>query len=262
MPTPNISGDFAEGLPDTLVIHFTGGSSAKSSASYLCRPDVKASAHLVIGRDGSLFQLAPFNQVTWHAGKSRWQGRSGLNKYAIGIELDNAGELKDNGNLRYLSWFNKAYSPDEVFFGTHRNRAVPSYWHTYSEEQIALAFDICRLLCEHYDIKTIVGHEEIAPGRKSDPGPAFPLDRLREKLLTEDRKSEQSDEDADEQPAYSVVTASKLNIRSGPGTQYEPAGEPLLKDVMVKPLRSEGNWTEVEYTLKGWVSSQYIKPAG
>ena len=79
--------------PDMIVLHYTAGVSAASSADYLVRPEVKASAHLVIGRDGRIFQLVPFHVEAWHAGRSRYTGREGLNRFSIGIELDNLGRL-------------------------------------------------------------------------------------------------------------------------------------------------------------------------
>ena len=200
------------------------------------------------------------NFITWHAGRSSWNGRDGLNKYSIGIELDNAGELTDNGNGKFVSWFNRAYSSDDVFSGTHRNRTTPSFWHAFTEEQLDKTFDVCELIYEHYDIKDIVGHEEIAPARKLDPGPAFPLDRMREQILTANRNSDLAAESAFGASNQSIVNVSKLNIRKGPGVQYGMAGEPLLNGAIVKPLKTNNGWTEVEYTVKGWVSSQYIKP--
>ena len=123
-----------------------------------------------------------------------------------------------------------------------------------------ILFDICHLLREHYNIRNILGHEEIAPARKSDPGPAFPLERLREQVLTTNRHSEAAAERAPIASENAVVNASKLNIRSGPGVQFGFAAEPLMNGAIVKPLRTSSGWTEVEYTIKGWVSSQYIKP--
>ena len=256
--TPNVSGEFTSGLPDTLVMHFTAGSSAESSVRHLSKPSAKASAHLVIGRDGAVYQLAPFNIMTWHAGASSWGTRNGLNKYSIGIELDNAGELNDNSNGTYLSWFNKAYPENEVFFGTHRHADEPSYWHAYTEQQLEVTFDICHLLVDHYKIKEILGHEEISPGRKTDPGPAFPLDTLREEVLTDNRKSDGRAENRLDFENHALVNASKLNIRRGPGTGYDLAGDPLRRGDMVKSLREQFGWTEVEYKLRGWVSKKYL----
>ena len=87
--SPNHSGKFKTGFPDTIIVHFTAGSSAKSSVETLLNPKTKASAHLVIAADGAITQLMPFDMVAWHAGKSTYQGRSGFNKFSIGIEIDN-----------------------------------------------------------------------------------------------------------------------------------------------------------------------------
>ena len=85
--------------PDMIVLHYTAGTSAESSALFLTRPDVSASAHVVIGREGEVFQLVPFNIEAWHAGKSWYAGRGGLNRYSIGIELDNLGKLRFSGGF-------------------------------------------------------------------------------------------------------------------------------------------------------------------
>lgn len=261
--SPNTSGKFPEGRPESIVIHFTAGSSAKSSVEHLCKKSAKASAHLVIGREGEVYQLAPFDTITWHAGRSTWKNRSGLNKYSIGIELDNAGKLNDNGNGNYSSWFNKNYSGDEVFYGIHRNESEPCHWHAYTEAQLEKTFEICQLLCEQYGITQVLGHEEIAPGRKTDPGPAFPLERLRQQVLqTDDRQSDMASSAADILPEMSVVNASKLNIRNGPGSNFTAVTNPLLRGALLKPVKQQNGWTEVEYTVKGWVSSQYISKLG
>ena len=255
--TPNVSGKFGDGLPDTLVIHFTAGSSAEGSAKHLCKPAAKASAHLVVGRDGKVYQLAPFNRVAWHAGRSTWNDRNGLNQYSIGIEIDNAGRLTDNGNGFYQTWFGKNLPVSEVFHGTHRNQSEAGYWHAYAEPQIARVFELCELLIEHYGITEIVGHEEIAPGRKVDPGPAFPLDKLRDQLLGDTR-----DQDAPApEPVLeeAIINASQLNIRKGPSTSFQTVAEPLEQGARVRALNSEDGWVEVEYCIRGWVSGQYLK---
>lgn len=256
--SPNNSGRFGESLPDTIVIHYTAGSSTESSVDTLTNPDVKASAHLVIGRDGSVTQLVPFNTIAWHAGKSAWGDRKGLNKYSIGIELDNAGRLTKSGN-KYSAWFGRTYSEKEVVEAVHRNEEEPGYWHRFAEEQITKTFEICRLLINRYDIKTILGHEEISPGRKTDPGPAFPLDKLREKLLKTDR-SDREEEIYGEYKNPGEVTASMLNIRSGPSTGNPKIANPLQKGTIVEILDESDGWYQVEVRLKGWVSESYIKP--
>ncbi len=170
------------GKLDTLIIHFTAGRDAESSAKYLSRSDVQASAHLVIGRDGSVYQLVPFDIVSWHAGKSQYGGRVGYNKYSIGIELDNAGPLMKTGN-QYQAWFGTKYPESDVIRATHKNESTPKYWHTYTEKQLEVLTEISQLIAEKYQIKDVLGHDDISPGRKTDPGPAFDLIRFKRTIL-------------------------------------------------------------------------------
>lgn len=181
--SPNQGGPFAPGQPDTIVIHYTAGADPESAIHTLCddKRENKVSAHLVIARDGAVTQLLPFNIIGWHAGVSQWRTRSGFNKYAIGIEIDNAGQLCERDGC-YESWFGQLYPPDEVVRGVHRNQLEASYWHRYTNEQLAVVETICAALIAAYGIQYILGHEEIAPSRKVDPGPAFPLDVMRDRL--------------------------------------------------------------------------------
>ena len=155
--------------PDMIVLHYTAGTSAESSALFLTRPDVSASAHLVIGRDGEVFQLVPFNIEAWHAGKSWYAGRGGLNHYSIGIELDNLGKLRFSGDL-FIAECGRVVPLDEVY--TDCSGDHPTYWHRYTERQIRVLQEICSLLEETYPIRDVVGHSVITP-RKIDPGPAL-----------------------------------------------------------------------------------------
>ena len=171
-----------DNLPDSIVIHYTAGSSGIGSASYLAKSSTKSSAHIVIDRDGKIIQLIPFRVRAAHAGKSVWNGRKYLNQYSIGIEIDNAGPLEKIAD-KYVSWFKKKYKEEDGIKSIHRNETKARYWHTYTKEQIDAVENVCKLLIEQYDIKIVVGHEEISPGRKTDPGPAFPLDSMREVLF-------------------------------------------------------------------------------
>ena len=138
-------------------------------------------------------QLLPFHIVGWHAGRSQWGERTSLNQYSIGIEIDNAGQLSERDG-RYESWFGQTYPASEVVRGTHRNQSLPGahpqirqpvcFWHRYAEVQFEVVETICAALIAAYGIYHILGHEEIAPNRKVDPGPAFPLDEMRARLLT------------------------------------------------------------------------------
>jgi AmpD protein len=108
--------------------------------------ELRVSTHLLVRRDGELVQYVPFSQRAWHAGASCYRGRGACNDFAIGIELE--GE-------------------DEV---------------PYEQIQYQVLAGLIRLLRAHFpdiDADDIVGHSDIAPGRKSDPGPAFDWLRLR-----------------------------------------------------------------------------------
>jgi N-acetylmuramoyl-L-alanine amidase CwlA len=86
-PSPNHGGPL-DG-PTLLVMHYTvSGAGAKGVADYFTSPAANASAHIVVGRDGDIRQVVPFNVKAWHAGKSVWRGRSNCNDYSIGIEID------------------------------------------------------------------------------------------------------------------------------------------------------------------------------
>ena len=247
------SEKFKDNMPDTIIMHYTAGRNGESSAKYLAKDNVKASAHIVIDRSGKIFQLVPFNIIAWHAGKSQYSNRTGLNNYSIGIELDNAGVLKKTGN-KYQSWFGKYYSEDEVIEAKHRNEHTNKYWHTYTEEQLNRSFELCELLIETYGIRMILGHEEISPGRKQDPGPAFPLDKFRNKLLFDNRK----DQDVSISGIKAKVTPDFLNIRSGPGIKYETIALPLEKNQQVEILNEQFGWVKVKTTLTGWVKKEYL----
>ncbi|WP_315853238.1 N-acetylmuramoyl-L-alanine amidase [Alteromonas oceanisediminis] len=260
VPSTNHGNHFSTDnqLPDTVIIHYTAGSSLDSAVTTMCDPNNRVSAHIVVGRNGEMVQLVPFNHVAWHAGKSEWRGRTGLNQYSIGIEIDNAGPLSMNDDGQYLSWFNRAYSGQSIFKGIHRNETEPSYWHAYTEPQIRAVFSLCQTLIHVYPIKHVLGHEEVSPGRKRDPGPAFPLDKLRSTLL--------DSRDSNEAPSHDgavlnrrVVTAPKLNIRGGAGVQYPAIGAPLLGGTAVKVLERKDGWVKVEQSVTGWVSSRYLK---
>jgi N-acetylmuramoyl-L-alanine amidase len=176
--TPNRGGPY---VPQYIIINSTSATSAKAIIKWLTNPAAAASAHLLIDRDGNITQFAPFNVVTYHAGASNWKGLSGLNKYAIGIELVNGGRLMKSGD-KWISPADRQEIPaSEVVFATHKNekRGAAAAWQTFSQQQIDALTTICRALQTAYNIKDVLGHDDIAPVRKQDPGPAFPMQKLR-----------------------------------------------------------------------------------
>lgn len=238
-----------------LVMHFTAGASADSSIRHLTNPNAKASAHLVVGRDGAITQLVPFNRVAWHAGISRWQGITGLNTCSIGIELDNAGELKSTA-AGWTSWFGRIYPEDEVVIAAHKHDGIETGWHRYPEAQITAAVEAGEAIVRHYGLEDVLGHDDIAPERKRDPGPAFPLERFAGRLIG------RAD---DSSLLYKTIT--KVNVREGPGTSFALLPEaPLAKGTKLLLELRDASWcfvdvlnTKGEPVATGWLHGNYIR---
>ena len=155
-----------------LVIHFTSGASAQSSVNFWKTPAANgASAHIVIDRDGSIIQCRPFNRTCGHAGRSKWRGFDGLNACSIGIELANAG---DDAALA------GKWTKQDRIAAKHKNGGPLKTWEAYPEAQLAACTALAKALVARYKLDDVIGHDDIAPDRKNDPGPAFPLRKLRE----------------------------------------------------------------------------------
>lgn len=248
--TPNVGGAMR---PRFVLLHYTAGRNLESSVESLCtrKPQGNASAHLVLGRDGRIVQLAAFNAVTWHAGASQWSGIDGLNHHAIGIEMDNAGLLNREGE-RYVSWFGKAYPENEVRIAEHRHGGGTKAWHHYTEAQIGRALELCELLVAHYGLEDVLGHEDVARGRKIDPGPAFPLSAVRNRAVGRG---------ADVMPRL-VVTATTLNIRSGPGAEFPKVAPALRRGAELVLLEPQDRWSRVAVVggtdLEGWICNDFV----
>lgn len=129
---------------DLIIIHYTGMKKVKEALMRLCDPLAKVSAHYLIDQKGQCYQLVDDQKRAWHAGVSYWQGIRDINGVSLGIELDNGGH--DWG----LSFF-----PE-------------------SQIQALLSLLTCLSQKYHIDKKKIVGHSDIAPMRKMDPGELFP----------------------------------------------------------------------------------------
>jgi AmpD protein len=149
-------------VPDLIVLHgislppgdfggpwiarlFTGNLPADSHPEFLERAGMRVSAHLLVRRDGAIEQYVSFAERAWHAGRSAWQGREACNDYSIGIECEGADE-------------------------------VP-----YEPAQYATLRALLPMLLAAYPAITparIVGHSDVAPGRKTDPGPSFDWSKI------------------------------------------------------------------------------------
>ena len=176
-----------------LIMHYTAGKDFDSTVARFKDPAAKVSAHFVLGRQGQLAQMVPLDRPAWHAGSdSSWKGPDGtryehMNFYSLGIEIDNYGPLTKVGS-RYRTWFGRDVDAQEV---VEVDPTLPRsfnvrYWHAFSPNQISLAMDVARALVRDFDLDDIIGHYDVCPGRKQDPGPAFPIDRIRASLAPRD----------------------------------------------------------------------------
>jgi len=178
---PNHSGTFCA-EPDLVILHYTAGPSEASAIGHMCKADAGASVHFVVGRGGQITQLVPTDTIAWHAGRSQWgdrlcgiTSRTALNSCSIGIEIVNAGELDQNGD----TWYKAHIYPSERVQLQHKDGGGPSLWHTYTDAQAMAVTRLCRAITECYEITAILGHDDVSPGRKRDPGPAYPIQALR-----------------------------------------------------------------------------------
>lgn len=250
VPSPNVSGNIN---PKFIVQHYTAGYSASSAINTLTNPGSRASAHIVVDYDGTITQLAPFNIKTWHAGPSAHMGYSGLNNHSIGIEIVNIGWLRPlsngalqdaYGNIRQMTDF-----PQGLVEAPHSRVGGGSFfWPLYPEEQLKAVEALTDALTDEYNIIDIVSHEEIdTRGWKTDPGPAFPMNRMKRHLATQSRGN---DVDLYE------VTANSLNVRSGPGSQYNVL-EQIKTGHQVSILAQHGDWGRI--SVDGWVHTGYLR---
>lgn len=167
-------------MPRWIVLHDTAGALRKfSSVEWFASKECKTSAHFVVERDGTITQCVPTNRRAYHAGQSQWKGVSGLNSCSIGIEIVNPGKLDEKGNAD----FGKVAEPSEIIAKSSANHGK-GYWLPYTQPQVEAVIALCRAIVEEYpDCNEIVTHYEIAPRRKIDVGPHFPLEEVRKSVF-------------------------------------------------------------------------------
>lgn len=172
-PSPNAGGELK---PKGIIIHYTAGASANGAISWMQNPSSQVSCHLVIDRQGNIFQLVEFNRIAWHAGQSRYKNLSNLNNHTIGIELDNMGLLK---------WINKkaVYTPTGTILKPSEYTVVKGQpWHNYTKKQIDTCREVSKFLISELKLSFIAGHNEVAPTRKIDPGALFDMNKFRKEI--------------------------------------------------------------------------------
>lgn len=143
-PSPNFGTRRDGARPSLIVLHYTAMTDAGAACDWLCAPEAEVSAHYLIARDGAVTRMVDEDKRAWHAGAGRWGAVEDVNSHSIGIELDNDG-----------------FSP-------------------FPEPQMAALEGLLPGIMERWDIppEGVIGHSDMAPGRKIDPGPRFDWRRL------------------------------------------------------------------------------------
>lgn len=190
-----------------VVVHYTAGRFEKGKDSALSTLRSMASRGLgclVMDTDGVIYKAAnqDLNEVAWHAGKSSWQGKTGISRYCIGMEICNAGKLTAHNGKHYPWWcFNskggfkggQPIPPDMVRHIPHdRSNQKKGFYHAYTkaQEESLINFILWQLdINPEFQTWWICGHDEIAPTRKSDPGASLSMtmpamrDKIRHLLM-------------------------------------------------------------------------------
>ncbi|MEM9205973.1 MAG: N-acetylmuramoyl-L-alanine amidase [Pseudomonadota bacterium] len=146
VPSPNHN---ARRAPlELLILHYTGMPDDDQACRWLCNPDSEVSSHYFVHQDGRILQLVPENERAWHAGVASWKGADDINSRSIGIEIAHPGDP-----------------------------SIP-----YAAEQIEAVVSLCKSIVERNNIvpENLLGHSDVAPGRKIDPGEHFPWQELYE----------------------------------------------------------------------------------
>ena len=150
IPAPSPNFDQRRAPPDMIVLHYTGMVSGEAALARLRDPEAKVSAHYLVEEDGRVFSLVAEERRAWHAGVSFWRGETDVNAVSIGIELVNPGH----------EW---GYRP-------------------FPDKQIGALLVLLQDVRERWDVPNgrILGHSDVAPDRKQDPGELFPWKWLAE----------------------------------------------------------------------------------
>jgi len=150
MPSPNHDARPDGVRIDMLILHYTGMPTAEAALARLCDRDAKVSAHYTVDEDGTIYAHVPEARRAWHAGASFWAGARDINARSIGVEIVNPGHE----------------------FG----------YRPFAEPQIAALTTLCHSILMRHPIPSarVLGHSDVAPARKEDPGELFPWARLAE----------------------------------------------------------------------------------
>ena len=146
--SPNFDERMGVSSPDMLIFHYTGLPTTNDALKRMCDPEAKVSAHYMVDEEGKIIQLVNEEKRAWHAGVSSWQGVEDINSCSIGIEVHNPGHEFD-------------YQP-------------------FTEKQIKALKELAGDIVKRHNIEArrVLGHSDVAPLRKQDPGELFPWQLL------------------------------------------------------------------------------------
>lgn len=172
-----------------VIVHFTAGRFDKGKDSAIATLRYLASKGLgclVMDTDGVIYKAKnqDWNEVAYHAGKSSWRGKSGISQYCFGMEICNAGKLENN----LKSWFGQQISKKDARQVNDGANRKAGWYHKFTEAQEKSLMDFIMWQFEtnpEFSIDWIVGHDEVAPKRKSDPGGSLSctMPEFRQKVL-------------------------------------------------------------------------------
>lgn len=147
-PSPNFEP--RKGPPDMIVLHYTGMETGEAALARLRDPEAKVSSHYLVEEDGRIFRLVPEERRAWHAGRAFWKGETDINGASVGVEIVNPGHE----------------------FG----------YRPFPDAQIAAVIALVSDVRSRWSVTDarILGHSDVAPDRKQDPGELFPWKRLAE----------------------------------------------------------------------------------
>jgi N-acetylmuramoyl-L-alanine amidase len=243
--------------PRWLVMHYTASANASGAINWFADPQSKVSAHIVIAKDGTITQCVPFNRRANHAGKSTWKNVVGLNSHSIGIELDGYGFLGEIGPGKW-KFGSKSIPDSDVVVATHKFGSPKGGWPKYPQAQMDAAQELAKLLVKEYALEDVIGHDDISPGRKQDPGPSFPMDSFRAAAKSGTQAP------GGLKPIARFRVKTTLNVRSGPGASNPTvAGSPLQPDTIVRATEDQAGWKRITAegsSVSGWVSAQFLEP--
>ena len=274
-PTPNHLN-----TPEFIIMHYTGGREMSSTINAFTNPpkepSLGASAHLLIGRDGSVVQFLPFNRIAYHTGFAWWEGNSELNKCSIGIELDNLGRLdKVDSKWQVPRVKPPIIIPDEEVEQREywkanlpkENRDDPVFasklpgFQKFTEIQLTVALHILEALVKKYPgIREILGHDQINLAMREDPGPLLPMPEWR-KILFGREEPKIEEHVINQQTDIFASVERKL-----PNTQTTVTGH-LPENSLVSVQTEEGGFalvtviksTDPTVKGKGWVLSKFLQ---